>query len=81
MIELTQAQRRELENGGVPRVLDPETRKIYFLISEEAFQRLQGLLGGDFHPSDAYPAMDRAFSEDWNDPKMDDYDRYEELKK
>jgi hypothetical protein len=38
-------------------------------------------LADDSRPGDAYPAVDRAFSEDWNEPKMDDYDRYEELKK
>ena len=41
----------------------------------------KGLFGDDFHPGEAYPAIDRAFAEGWGDPKMDDYDRYEELKK
>lgn len=81
MIELTQEQRRELEGAEVPRVLNPETRQIYVLISEELYERMKGLLGSDFHPSEAYPAVDRAFAEGWDDPKMDDYDRYEELKK
>jgi len=31
--------------------------------------------------SDAYPAIDEAFRPNWDDPKMTDYDRYEELKK
>jgi hypothetical protein len=35
----------------------------------------------DPHPSEAYPAIDQAFAEGWNDPKMDDYECYEELKK
>jgi hypothetical protein len=34
----------------------------------------------DFHPPDTYPAIDRAFAEGWDGPKMDDYDRYDELK-
>jgi hypothetical protein len=34
----------------------------------------------DFHPHDAYPAIDRAFAEGWDDPNMGDYDRYDELK-
>ena len=81
MIELTQEQRRELEGMTVPRVLDPETRKTYVLVSEAAYERFKGLFGDDFHPGEAYPAIDRAFAEGWGDPKMDDYDRYEELKK
>ena len=34
----------------------------------------------DFHTRDAYPAIDRAFAEGWNDPQMDDDDRYDEVK-
>lgn len=81
MIELTEAQRQELKGTDVPRLVDPETRRTYVLLSEELYERLRGLLGEEFHPRDAYPAIDRAFAEDWNDPKMDDYDRYEELKR
>jgi hypothetical protein len=81
MIELTPEQRRQLEGAQVPRLIDPETRKTYVLVSEEVYERIKGLLGDDFHPSEAYPAIDRAFAAGWDDPKMDDYDRYEELKK
>jgi len=35
----------------------------------------------DPHPRLAYPAIDQAFAEGWADPKLDDYDRYEELKR
>jgi hypothetical protein len=38
-------------------------------------------LDGELHPRDAYAAIDRTFAEGWNDPKMDDYDRYETLKR
>lgn len=81
MIELTSEQRRQLEGAEVPRAVDPETRKTYVLVSEEVYERLKGLLGGDFRPGEAYPAIDRAFAEGWDDPRMDDYDRYEALKK
>jgi hypothetical protein len=40
----------------------------------------QQALDDDFHPLDAYPAIDRAFAEGWNDPKMDDYGCHDELK-
>jgi hypothetical protein len=80
MLELTQEQRRALEQTAVPRVFDPETRKTYVLISEEVYESLAGLLADDVHPSLAYPAIDRTFAQAWDDPKMDDYDRYEELR-
>jgi hypothetical protein len=79
MLELTDEQRRELDREGVPRVLDPQTRKTYVLLSEEAYERLRGLLGADLERSEAYPAIDRTFAGGWSDRKMDDYDRYEEL--
>jgi hypothetical protein len=81
MIELTEDQRREVKGADVPRAVDPETHQTYVLVREEVYERLKGLLGEDFHPSDAYAAIDRAFAEGWNDPRMDDYDRYEELKR
>ncbi len=80
MIELTPDQRRELGESDVPRVVDPETRRTYVLVSEEVYERLKALLG-DSHPGEAYPAIDRGFAEGWDDPKMDDYDRYDEHKK
>jgi hypothetical protein len=80
VIELTHEQRRELEGADVPRVVDPETHQRYVLIREDVYERLKGLIGSDFHPREAYAAIDRAFAEGWDDPRMDDYDRYEELK-
>ncbi len=81
MTELTLEQRQELVRAGQPRLVDPDTKKVYVLISEELYQRVKGLLDADFQPSEAYPLLDRAFADDWNDPKMADYDRYEELKR
>ena len=81
VIELTQEQRRELTAADAPRVVDPDTRQTYVLVREEVYERLKGLLDAPFHPADAYPAIDRAFAAGWNDPPMDDYDRYEELKR
>jgi hypothetical protein len=31
----------------------------------------------DFRVSDMYPAIDQAFAEGWNDPKMSDFDHDE----
>ena len=80
MIELTPEQCQELETAEVPRVIDPVAQKTYVLVSEEVYERVKGFLGDDPQPHDAYPAIDRAFAEDWDGPKMDDYDRYEEFR-
>jgi hypothetical protein len=83
MIDLTEEQRQALDTsqGGPVRVVDPRTNAEYVILSAEVYDRLRGLLGEDMKPVDTYPAVDRAFAEDWDDPRMDDYDRYEELKR
>ena len=81
MFELTEAQLHDLDTQSEPPVVDPRTSIEYVLVRADLYERMRGLLGEDFHPSEAYPAIDRAFSEAWEDPKMDDYDRYEDLKK
>ena len=81
-IELTETQRQAIAECGATllRVVDPGTNTAYVLVRADVFERLQGVLNGDLQPRDAYSAIDRAFAEGWNDPRMDDYDRYEELK-
>ena len=81
MIELTEAQLNALDAESEPRVMDPRTKTVYILVRADVYEERRGLLGDDFHPREAYPAIDRAMSDAWNDPKMDDYDRYEELKR
>ena len=83
MITLTQEQHDALaSNGQGPvKVIDPVTNTEYLLVRADAFAHLGGMIDTDFHISEAYPAMSRAFAELWTDPDMDDYDRYEEIKK
>ena len=81
MIELTKEQHVALQEETPPKARDPETQTTYVLVKEELFARIAGLLAEDFHPQEAYPAIDRAFAEGWSDPKLDDYDRSEELKR
>lgn len=70
------------------RLEDPETRAAYVLLKREVYERLVKLgeveragsslsESDEFHPRDAYPAIDRAFAEGWDDPKMAAYDEYE----
>jgi hypothetical protein len=81
MIELTEQQQQALaaEPDHPPRVHDPRTSETYVLLPSAVYERLKGLLTEDCHPRDAYGAIDRAFAEGWDDPKMDGYDQYEEL--
>jgi hypothetical protein len=83
MIELTDLLRQAIDaNPNEPvRMIDPKMKKGYFLVSEEVYERLQQSLIDEIQPGDAYPAIDSAFREGWDDPKMDDYDRYDELKR
>ena len=80
MIELNEDMQKALDAEGISlRLVDPRNSAAYALIRAELFDRLKSLLTDDFHPRDAYPAIDEAFAAGWEGPKMADYDRYEEL--
>lgn len=83
MIDLTEQQQQALDNRQEQPacIRDPRTNQTYVLLPSAVYERLKGLLENDSSPRDAYAAIDRAFAEGWDDPKMDDYDRYEELKR
>lgn len=77
MITLTPEQRQLLQQSTEPSLfLDPDTKREYILIGVETYQRLQELLG-DMDSRDAYPLLHRALREEgWDDPHMDEYNRY-----
>ena len=81
MIELTEEQVREVGETAQPiPVIDPVTKREFFLVRAEVLARLQA--GSDeLDPRDAYPAIDRVFAMDWDDPKMSEYDNYEQNKR
>ncbi len=78
MIELTEKQRQEL-NGDAPRILDPQTKKFYVLVSEEAYERMQALLAPERLPRTEQQALLHAagMRAGWDDPEMEIYDREE----
>ena len=80
-VELTEEQQRAVAQATPPRVVDPTTNIAYVLVRADVYERLRTVLGDDFHVPDAYPALDRAFAEGWADPKMDDYDHYDDFKR
>ena len=82
MIELTPEQQQALDRQAGPlRVIDPRTNAVYILLREDLYGKVQALVTEDFDPREAYPAVDAVFREDWEDPKMAEYDRYEEHKR
>ena len=78
MIELTEQQQQELK-GNPPRVIDPQTKKIYVLVSEEAYERMQALLAPERLSRSEQQALLHAagLRAGWDDPEMDIYDREE----
>jgi len=78
MTALTVEQRQILAQSKEepPRLLDPETKQEYVLVKAEVYDQLRSMLG-DANPGDLYPALHRALaSEGWDDPQMDEYNRY-----
>jgi hypothetical protein len=78
MLELTEDQRRRLEeNGREPlRLYDPVTHQEYVVIRAEVYDRFRTLLYDDapFDPTEAYPLIDEAAAKaGWDDPAMDIY--------
>lgn len=76
-------QRAVLECDGLPvEVLDPATNRAYVLIAREQYERLKPLFGED----PVAPLEQRQQLRDfgrragWDDPRMDDYDRYDEAR-
>lgn len=74
MIELTDQQRQELGESSQPvRVVDPVTHREFVLVRAETFARLQAPFA-ETESRETYPAVDRAFAANWDNPKMSDYD-------
>jgi hypothetical protein len=82
---LTEEERREVQlaNGKPVRLTDPETKEEFVLLRAKVYDRLKSLLydDADFDVATGYPLADEVMREDWDDPKMAEYDRYEEFKR
>ena len=75
---LTQEQRAQLKQcGGRPfELIDPESNEHYVVIRADEYERLRAFLG-DQEPRELYPALHRALrDEGWDDPQLNDYNRY-----
>jgi hypothetical protein len=69
MITLTQDQVRVLAEmtESPPRVIDPQTQQIYFLVSGEVYARAQALLEEEQDVLAMYPLLAELDPEDWQD--------------
>jgi hypothetical protein len=77
-IELTEQQRQALAGNEPLCLFDPTTNAAYYLVHADLYAKVQSLFDGDFDPRQAYPAVDTVFGKEWGDPKMAEYDNYEE---
>ncbi|MCE9556885.1 MAG: hypothetical protein K8T91_26355 [Planctomycetes bacterium] len=79
---LSDQQRAALKaEGGSPiSVLDEQTSRVYYLVSEDQYARIRGMLTADeFDPREAYPLIAKtAGAAGWDDPIMDEYNNYDE---
>jgi hypothetical protein len=82
MIELTEQQRQALAGEPLPvRVVDPQTRQTYVLISEEEYEHTKAMKYDDSEltKDDLRQMLARsAAANGWEEPAMDAYDRYDE---
>lgn len=76
MIELTQEQRKAMNEQSDVRLIDPQTNETFVLIRAEVYDRLRQLLSNDseFSAEDAIPLLNEVLGkEGWDDPEMDIY--------
>ena len=69
------------EHGGVPvRAVHPVTHKAYFVVSAEQYERLKPLFEDDPRTPEEqrFLIQETGKRADWDEPKMDAYDRYDE---
>lgn len=69
-----------LRQGQSVTVVEKATQMACVVVRADVFERIRKLLP-DFDPREAYSALDEVMQEDWNDPKMAEYDDYEVRKK
>lgn len=75
-LTLNAEHRKALQQGQSVSLIETGTQLECVVVSADVFQRFRTLLS-DLDPREAYPATDEVMKEDWNDPKMAEYDDYE----
>jgi hypothetical protein len=78
MLELTDEQRHALAERPI-EVTDQRTKRVFYLLSQEQYQRVRILLESEWDPREMYPLIAKTAAEaGWNDSTMDAYDNYDE---
>ncbi len=85
-LELTEDERREVRPGQPqpwPAYRPQKPRRNTCCCRPKCTSALMTLLydDRDFDPAMGYALADEVMKEDWDDPKMAEYDRYEEHKR
>jgi hypothetical protein len=81
MIEITEEQRRQLDNGKAIDITDPQTATHYVVLRKDIYERVQRLLYDDSEWTNDELRLQLARSANdngWDEPGMDAYDRYDE---
>ena len=79
-VTLSAEHQKALQQGDSIPAVETVTQTRCVVVRADVFDRLKKLLP-DFDPRDAYPAVDEVMREDWDDPRMAEYDDYERRKK
>lgn len=79
-MNLTNEQVQAIKEGVPVPLIPPGVGEECVLVRRDVYQRVSQLLE-DFPPEQAYPAIDEAWREGWDDPKMAEYDDYERHRK
>jgi len=76
-MQLTEREKRTIENGEVVRLVEADVE--YVVVRADLYDRVKGLLydPSEPSPSQSYALVDEVMREDWDDPKMAEYDSYE----
>ena len=80
MIESTEQQQQALDASPSPlRVLAPHTKRTYFLVTSEVYERLEDLLEpGSLTEDERRVILQGVWQRaNWDDPRMDEYDALE----
>lgn len=67
MIELTEEQRRELDNREPVRARDPKTGDTYVLVRADVYERMRAVIDGYTRRAG------------WDDPELDIYEQYRKM--
>ena len=81
MIELTDEQRQQVENGKAIDVTDSQTAHTYVLVRKDIYDRVRRLLynDSDWTEDELRLQLGRSAKDNgWEEAGMDAYDRYDE---